>query len=230
MLAPSPSSEASHSQSSRTSLDSVSRSAGMPSGAGLHQPSVKLSAMVWYIRRWDPETQPVHNTGSNPVSPTSTIPGQMQFQHIASDVCATYAQERHQCDCRPHRLADATTITTARYNDVASTAMRLLAGALRDSPRSSEQTAVNGWLGRADRRYSRTFAPPPLVGPLSRRYGVAVNAYTYTGRTSRLLARQGKSLEGIGPHFVVWSKQRSVRTAFHGVSIVSSKLFPSILT
>ena len=89
----------------------------------------------------------------------------MQFQHIASDVCATYAQERHQCDCRPHRLADATTITTARYNDVASTAMRLLAGALRDSPRSSDQTAVNGWLGRADRRYSRTFAPPPPGRP-----------------------------------------------------------------
>jgi hypothetical protein len=42
---------------------------------------------------------------------------------------------------------------------------------------------------------------------------------------------KGKSLEvDWGPHFVVWLKQTSVRAAFHGVSIVSSKLFPSILT
>src|SRR5688572_33494389 len=46
-----------------------------------------------------------------------------------------------------------------------STTMRLLAGALRDSPGSSEQAAVNGWLGRADRRYSRTLAPPPPGRP-----------------------------------------------------------------
>ena len=53
----------------------------------------------------------------------------------------------------------------AGYNDAASTAMGLLAGALRDSPGSNEQAAVNGWLGRADRRYSRTFAPPPPGRP-----------------------------------------------------------------
>jgi hypothetical protein len=97
----------------------------------------------------------------------------------------------------------------AGYNDVASTALRLLAGALRDSPGSREQSAVNAWLGRADRRYSRTLRRLPLVGPLSRRYGVAVNGYTYTGRTSRLLARQAEVAGGgLGPHFVVWLSRR----------------------
>jgi hypothetical protein len=62
---------------------------------------------------------------------------------------------------RPMRLRSP----PAGYNDVASTALRLLAGALRDSPGSREQSAVNAWLGRADRRYSSTFAPPPPGRP-----------------------------------------------------------------
>jgi hypothetical protein len=40
---------------------------------------------------------------------------------------------------------------------------------------------------RADRRYTRTLRRLPLVGPPSRRYGVAVKADRYTGRTLRLL-------------------------------------------
>jgi hypothetical protein len=45
-------------------------------------------------------------------------------------------------------------------------------------------------LGRTDRRYSRTLRRLPLVGPPSRRYGVAAKAYPYTGGTSCLLGHQ----------------------------------------
>jgi hypothetical protein len=176
-----------------------------------------------------PDTEEV--TGSNPVSPTSAIPGQTQFEDIASDV------EQHM------RKSDTNGIVVrivwpmrqrsppAGYNDVASTALRLLAGALRDSPGSREQSAVNAWLGRADRRYSRTFAPPPPGRPAFTTLRSS-GQWVHVHRTN--IAPFGRQEEvaggGLGPHFVVWLKQTSVRAAFQGVSIVSSKLFPSILT
>jgi hypothetical protein len=137
-------------------------------------------------------------TGSNPVSPTSTIPGQMQFQHIASDVCARYVRERHQRDCSS---ASSGRCDNDHHPPATTTQLVQPWGcSLERYVIRQEQAAVNGWLGRADCRYSRTLRRLPLVGPLSRRYGVAVNGYTYTGRTSRLLARQEEVAGGgLGP-------------------------------
>ena len=91
----------------------------------------------------------------------------------------------------------APTITTlARYNEVASTAMRLLAEASTTLARS-KRASDGKRRGRADRRYSRTSRRLPLVGPRSPRDGVVVKAYTYTGRTSCLLghsASKGRRL------------------------------------
>jgi hypothetical protein len=90
-----------------------------------HAPDATIAAV--HGHRFCPDMEGV--TGFKSSIAHQYHPWSDAVEQIASDVCATYAQERHQRDCRPHRLADATTITTRPYNDVASTAMRLLAGA-----------------------------------------------------------------------------------------------------
>jgi hypothetical protein len=91
--------------------------------------------------------------------------------------------------------------------------MRLLAEASRDSPGSSEQVAVNGWLGRADRRYSKTFAPPPPGRPVFTLWSSAQGVHVHRTNIASVALARGSRWRCIGPHFVVWSKQTSVRIA-----------------
>jgi hypothetical protein len=174
-----------------------------------------------------PDTEEV--TGSNPVSPTSTIPGQMQFQHIASDVCARYVRERHQRDCSS---ASSGRCDNDHHPPATTTQLVQPWGcSLERYVIRQEQAAVNGWLGRADCRYSRTFAPPPPGRPAFTTLRSS-GQWVHVHRTNiaSFGPPRGSRRRWIGAHFVVWLKQTSVRSAFYGVSIVSSKLFPSIVT
>jgi hypothetical protein len=129
-----------------------------------HAPDATVAAV--HGQRFCPDTEEV--TGSNPVSPTSNIPGQRQLQHIASNACATYAQEggrveqtvgpcglttRSALVCvltapgPPRRKVSSALLTSVtvvllasgRHNRNGHTAMRLFAEASRDWPGSERE-------------------------------------------------------------------------------------------
>jgi hypothetical protein len=93
--------------------------------------------------------------------------------------------------------AAATITTPARYLEVASTAMRLLAEASTTLTRIKASKRLNGFAWADRPQVFQDLSRLPLVGPPSPRYGAAVKAYTYTGRTSRLLGHSASKGRGL---------------------------------
>ena len=75
--------------------------------------------------------------------------------------------------------AAATITTPARYLEVASTAMRLLAEASTTLTRIKASKRLNGFAWADRPQVFQDLSRLPLVGPPSPRYGAAVKAYTY---------------------------------------------------
>jgi hypothetical protein len=65
----------------------------------------------------------------------------------------------------------------------------------------SEQVAVNGWLGRADRRYSRTLAPPPPGRPVFTLWSSAQGVHVHRTNIASVALSGGSRWRCIGAPF-----------------------------